>query len=396
MTLILVLRPKVTLMLDTRALPHPRLHFYVDVTPLFDHEWTGIPVVTAEFAKRFLTHFSSQTTFFFEDHAVNTAAVQDALDRRSGLYLRRDFFHGEVNEGPLPLGLTDRVHIGFFPSVKRRRGLFDHEFSVVHDLSTLLTPQFHIKENIDYHGASLLPDIETNRVTFCISSATHDDLMAYLGAAPERLKIISNGVFWPADFEIRYESEVGSTPVEKYALVLGTREPRKNLKLLFQALDAHRDLLDDIKLVVTGRGGWLEENSDVPSFVKEAISTGRIHITGFVSEYTKYKLLKAAEFLIFPSLFEGFGLPVAEAISVGTPSLSSLSSSLPEVGGDACYYFDPLSVESLAEGMRTMITDSLQLRAHLKTNTERDRQRLSWDNTFRTVLETITASVDAG
>jgi len=128
-------------------------------------------------------------------------------------------------------------------------------------------------------------------------------------------------------------------------VVVGTIEPRKNLSLLLRALATPELRKSPLRFVVIGRTGWKVEQfmANLPPVARE-----RIMFSDYVSEFTKYRLIKGAEFLIFPSLYEGFGIPALEAMSLGKPILASWSSSLPEVVGDGGLYFDPLSTTDFA------------------------------------------------
>lgn len=357
--------------------------FYIDATPLLDANWTGIPMVAAKLAQRFVDMVPDNTEFFFENLLLDKALVRAALAANSGQELNARF----RNEGSQRLAIdSDRLSVGFFPSVKRVRGFFDVETSISHDLSTLITPEFHTLPNVEHHMRALLPDIETNDITFCVSDATRLDLLAYFGEGVGPLATAYNGVEWPEEFGLRYNSEVGERPVERYVMILGTREPRKNIAQIFEMLALHPEILDEIRFVFVGKTGWLQDKTRIPQALTEAEARGRIVFTGFVSEYEKYKLLRAAWLTLYPSFFEGFGLPLVESISVGTPCLSSFSSSLPEVGGSLLPYFDPLSAEDLYEKLSSLMTMSRADWDEVVDGTRQAMQHFTWDEAFHTIM----------
>ena len=133
---------------------------------------------------------------------------------------------------------------------------------------------------------------------------------------------------------------------KNYLLSLGTLEPRKNLKRLIKAFRNLRsnNRINDIDLVLVGGKGWLESGIDKS---KEELKKEGIILLGFVEDQWLPAIYANAFAFIYPSLHEGFGLPPLEAMSCGTPVMLSNASSLPEVGGDAALYFDPLSVEAI-------------------------------------------------
>ena len=321
---------------------------YFDVSPLLEEQWTGIPIVAAGLAGALLASVASRLHFFLGDGVVSQDLVADGLRRRSGLFLLREQASGRARTGTLPLldgGAAPTL--GLFPSVKPIRHAFRVECSVFHDLSTLVLPYFHIKGNVDHHMEAMMADIASDDVVAAVSQASADDLAAYLGVPPERLLVAPNGVSWPDWFAVEAANMAGPIGPEPYLLILGTREPRKNVMLVFDMLAADPALLDRNRFVFTGKMGWLEEQHALPANLEPARAAGRILFTGFVDDFTKYRLLAGAEATLYPSLFEGFGLPVLESLSAGTPCAASWSSSIPEVGGDACTYFDPLSASDM-------------------------------------------------
>ncbi len=319
---------------------------FFDIRPLFDEQWTGIPVVAASLVQVLITVFGGKLRFFTGQDEVKPAAVYDALARSTGLFLEYEFHHGDARLGPIRRTPGKRT-IGLYPSAKSSRRVFDYECSIIHDISTLITPQFHTLGNIAYHMEFLADDIASNAVTACISQATARDLVDYLGVQAEKLVVAYNGVSWrPRDLLIA-QGAVDPDAMEPFFLILGTREPRKNISLVVELLTMFPELLASHRFVFTGKIGWLQENQSIPPSLLDAVKSGRILFTGFLPDTEKCKLVMAAEAMIFPSLFEGFGLPVIESLSVGTPCIASCSSSIPEIGGEFCTYFDPYSVLDL-------------------------------------------------
>lgn len=370
------------------------IRIFFDIGPLLDTEWTGIPVVAAKLAGVLLEAAPSEVVFFHDSSVAPMESVAKALAGGGGWGLSNELSGISQNVRNLDPLCASVTTIGLFPTVKTVRRVFDVECSIVHDISTIVTPQYHLPGNIALHAQTLQRDIEGNDLTICVSNATRDDIVAYLGYAQEKFSIAFNGVSWPADFELRAENEIDWTQVEPYFLVLGTREPRKNLARVFELLSRYSHLLDHYRFVITGRAGWMEGDSQ-PEALADALTSGRLVFTGFVNEYQKYKLLLGATAMIYPSLLEGFGLPVLESLSVGTPCITSHSSSLREVGGDVCGYFDPFSVRELHGAVKNIQAMHATDRAGLR---ERCRQRaalFTWENMAADVLEALAPSVRA-
>jgi glycosyltransferase involved in cell wall biosynthesis len=364
---------------------------YYDVSPLFEEHWTGIPVVAAGLARALLRWLPGSVHFFFEHHRVARAAVIDALGRQSGLFLNRDFFRGPAQDGRLPPLEGRRRAIGLYPSVKRVTQIFPLECSLYHDLSTLITPHFHVIENIRHHQKGLVDDLRTNALTFGVSQATVDDLKAYLGAPEDRVFVAHNGVSWPDWYAVQAPNMPVPFDGDPYFLVLSTREPRKNIGCVFELLALFPEILETTRVVIAGRAGWLLETQSPPAVLAKALAEGRLVFPGFVSDFDKYLLLRGAEATIYPSFFEGFGLPILESLSAGTPVIASFSSSLPEIGHEACLYFDPFSPESLYRVVREVQENPPKRRAEFMARARAITARFSWDNMLLAIMEPLAA-----
>ena len=320
----LTARPKVTL----------------DVTPLLETYWTGIPVFTRRLVQSLLRHGGIDLEFMFQLTRIPAPAVMAAITAGTGAFLR-ETFEAVVAWQP---DLADRRGRLLYPSVKDSFGIATCEASTVHDMSTLFMPEYHEEANITYHLDRLPLQLATDEVVFCISEATRAALLAAYPSAAPKTKLLYQYADWPDNFKL-LDRNMPPLRLGPYAVVVGTIEPRKNLSLLLRALSAHEVRRSPLRFVVIGRKGWKVDQfmAGVPPEARK-----RILFSGFVSEFTKYRLIKGAEFLVFPSIYEGFGIPALEAMSLGKPVLSSWSSSLPEVIGNAGVYFDPLSVSDFA------------------------------------------------
>ena len=344
-------------------------------------------MVTAGLARALLRTAPGLTTFFHQHERIATEAVADALGRASGLYLQRDVSRGYARIGPILFDGDARPVAAIFPSVKSVRGVFPVECSLYHDISTLLLPDMHDASNVRHHLPGMVEDMRTNAVTFGVSRATVEDLKIYLGAG--EVFVAENGVSWPWWYAVRAGNEREADEDDPYFLLLGTREPRKNISCVFEMLARTPGLLRTHRLVIVGRMGWLQEAQRIPPSLEESIARGRIVFTGFVDDWRKYQLLVGAEALIYPSMFEGFGLPVAEALSVGTPCVCSLSSSLPEVGGDACFYFDPFSPDSLLDALIRLLAARPREKPEFQSACRAVRERFTWEAMLATILERL-------
>ncbi len=176
---------------------------------------------------------------------------------------------------------------------------------------------------------------------------------------------------------------------KKYFLHVGNIEPRKNLINLFHACDIVWDKLGkDFQLVVVGKRGWLY--GEIFETLKRAKFAADVVFTGYVRDKDIPVLYSGAEFFVFPSLYEGFGLPILEAMRCGVPVIASHVASLPEVGGDAVFYVDPYDPKDIAEKMLTLAYDT-SLRERLKERGFLQASRFSWEKTARKTLDVYEA-----
>lgn len=318
---------------------------YLDIGPLQENNFTGIPGVTAALAEHLLGDEGVDGRFLFDRYLVPGDVVRALLDTRDGRFFRYHLRNGRHRLHMLSPRDVDRRAVALFPNVKGARNLFRREAQVIHDFSTLLFPETHHEDTIRHHALTFLRDLGSNEFTFCVSEATRTDLLAYFDVDPATVHTVRLGCDEPTLAE---EEE----PViqEAYVAVLGTLEPRKNLSLVLSLLEQSPQWAERYRFVFMGRFGWGKSLDHVLgefTGVEGLYRNGRLVFTGYLEEGAKQVLLRNARVLLFPSLFEGFGLPVLEAMKVGTPVVCSYSSSIPEVAGEAGFYFDPHSVSSL-------------------------------------------------
>ena len=334
------------------SLPPSRPKLTLDIGPLMETQWTGIPVFTRRLAQALLRHGGLDLDFAFQLTRIPEAEVLTAMRAGGGAFLR-ERFESDAADWGRPI---DREGALLYPSVKHSFGFAAREASTVHDMSTLLMPELHERENVAYHLDRMAEELASDDAVFCISQATRAALTTAFPSVAGRIRLLDQYVDWPEHFPL-LERNLPALALGAYAVVVGTIEPRKNLGLLLKALDLPELRRSGLRFVVIGRPGWKVDRflASVSPETRE-----RVVFTGFVSEFTKYRLIKGAQFLIFPSVYEGFGIPALEAMSLGKPVLCSFSSCLPEVVGMAGVYFDPLSASSFAAAFAE-ITDARRL-----------------------------------
>jgi glycosyltransferase involved in cell wall biosynthesis len=268
-------------------------------------------------------------------------AVPSAL--RAG---RIDLFHGTNHMAP-PLSPVPTV-------------------ITIHDLSALSLPQHHNWRNRLLTVPQMLLSLRRATRIIAISQYTARDVARLPGIDPERIRVIlrtASPELAPAPPEAVAEVRRRLALPATFFLFLGALEPRKNVIALVRALALlHAGGDTRAHVVIAGAEGW--QNHDVYREVERRGLGGAVHFAGFVATEDLPAVYGAATAFVFPSLFEGFGLPPLEAMACGTPVICSNAASLPEVVGDDALLFDPRSPEALAACMRRMLDDA-ELRRRL-------------------------------
>ncbi len=283
----------------------------------------------------------------------------------------------------------------FMPAGNRRLGWFYGMPSVgtVHDFSQLHVPQKYDAFRM-FYIMRILPRM-MRRLTrvISVSESTQRDLESFAGVDPGRIRVIYNG----ADlnrFITRDRAAAKSAITEELGLpadfvlyIARLEHPGKNHVRLIEAFSRfRRDTGLAHKLVLVG-SRW-NGAEVIEAKVKELELDEEVIFPGFVSNDTLPVLYAAADALVFPSLFEGFGIPILEAMACGTPVCASNVSSIPEVVGDAGILFDPLDPEAIADALGLILTDQ-PLRDRLITAGIAQASRFTWDDAAAAVLQEL-------
>lgn len=260
----------------------------------------------------------------------------------------------------------------------------------VHDLSWIRYAQTHPKERVAEMNRYFQPSLERASLVLTDSEFVKQDLMALFGTPSDRIKSIPLGA--EAMFHPRSSEETSMVLGQqglvhgRYLLAVGTLEPRKNLGI---ALEAYRSLSaatrERYPLVLVGMKGWL--TSILERQMAPLVAAGQIRVLGYLPREDLATVISGALCLIYPSIYEGFGLPPLEAMSSAVPVISSNVSSLPEVVGDSGVLIDPSDVSALAQAMTQMVEDS-EFRNTLAAKSLERSRLFSWE---RCVTQTSAA-----
>ncbi len=284
-------------------------------------------------------------------------------------------------------GPVDLFHATDFvlpPCTAHRRVL------TVHDLAFVRYPDAAMPSLHHYLNVVVPRSVERADHIVADSHHTAQDLEELWGVPRERISVVHGAVdhshFRPVREEgrlraVRTRYGIGERP---FILALSRLEPRKNFPRLIRAFDlARREAHIPHRLVIGGSKGWLYD--EIFAVVAELGLEEEVHFPGFIAEADLPALYSAAAFFAYPSLYEGFGLPILEALACGTPVLAGDNSSLPEAGGPGALYVDATEVEAIAEGLVRLATDP-ELRAELATRGQAHAREFTWERSARQLM----------
>lgn len=258
----------------------------------------------------------------------------------------------------------------------------------VYDLSFMRYPEAFRPFNRWYLSNFTANSVKRARAVITISESTRQDVIQFLGVSPARVHTIYCGA--DDSFKPLPQPEIAAFKAkhhlpDEFILFLGTLEPRKNVDGLIRAY-AHwklRDLQAPPLFIAGGRGWYYTK---IFELVQALDLTGSVHFPGYVPQDDLPLWYNAAALFVYPSHFEGFGLPVLEAMACGTPVITSTESSLPEVAGESAQLVDPTDIEALADSMAAIMSQPNLRNAMREKGLVRAAQ-FKWE---KTAAETVT------
>lgn len=348
-----------------------------------------------------------------ENYALQVIRAMLALDspHRFTLYFRDapppDLFpdHPRVTQRVIPsprlwthtrwaLALwRDRPDIVFVPAHTLPLWFPGPAVVTVHDLGYVYFPEAHQLIQRRYLEWSTRHSVRRATRVIADSLATATDLSAHYGVPQDRISVIYLGVDESltrvTDPDVLEAARARYGLPERYLLFMGTLQPRKNIARIVQgyARWAASQPDPDVALVIAGQQGWLYD----PTWTA---GVGGVILPGYIHDEDVAALYSGAEALVFPTLHEGFGFPVLEAMRCGTPVITSTTSSLPEVAGDAALLVNPRDVDAIAGAIGRVLAES-KLREGLIDRGFAQSARFSWQRTAEQTLQVIESSVSA-
>ena len=272
-------------------------------------------------------------------------------------------------------------------------------YVTIHDLGVYHFEHIGQKRNEIQIKLYLPRNIRNARKVLTVSEFTKQDVVRTFGTAPDKIVTVYNGgtVEWIQGEQDTTAIREEIRGLKEFFLFIGTIEPRKNIPTIIKGYEIYIDkYFDNIsegsripKLVLAGGKGWNCE--EIYQMVEQSEYKEYIILTGYISAAEKSFLLKKAKCFLYPSLYEGFGIPVLEAFDANTPVITANNSSLPEVGGDAALYIETADVDGLSEQMYKVMNMNEKDRESLSKRMNRQLGKFSWEKcaeeTMREILE---------
>lgn len=257
----------------------------------------------------------------------------------------------------------------------------------IHDLSFEFLPEcFTWKQRLWHWFLNPKKQCQKADIILTPSENTKQDMVNEYGIVGDKIQILQPGISWEEGLitteNIQRVKEKYNLP-EKYILYLGTLEPRKNIESIIEAYNISGLKIKNYELIIVGGKGW--KNKKLLKLIENSLGVKYI---GYVNKEDKQLLYNLSSLFIFPSLYEGFGLPVLEAMSQEIPVITSNRTSLPEVIGTSGYLVNPYNVLELAEAMKNILSDE-KLRKMLIIQSKEQTKKFNWNNSAKKFLNLI-------
>ncbi len=363
-----------------------------DALPLISERMTGIGYCQAGQIQALMALHPE------EQYIMQFFATGDGGEKRKRL-TRYEEARAEIRQGKCS-GYLYRLLSNFLPIPYNK--FFGNDADITHFFNYIVPPKVSGKTIVTVHDMvyKAFPETVRGRTRYMLetglkrsmkradlivtdSQFSRSEILKYFPQCEEKLRVVPCGVdrtrFHPVDNPVRIEETTKSLGIDReYFLYLGTLEPRKNLRRLAVAYNEFRKGKAEYPcLVLAGGKGWL--NEDLMKAIKELDLESDIKIVSYVPEEHICTLMSGALAFVFPSIYEGFGMPPLEAMACGVPVLTTHTASLPEVVGDSALICDPYNIEQICDCLEKLYRES-NLRRDLSAASLKRARMFSWEN----------------
>ncbi len=374
------------------------MNIFIDIRPLWKRS-SGIENYIYSFTSNLLRIDKKNNYFLLSNNNGKGSGLEDLADRND----RVRFVSTVIsNENHIIGDIWEHIYL---PFVLKKLGVDvvhgpnylvpfrKNEFSTVvtiHDLVAFLFPDTVPKKYSIYMKFLLRNIVRYTDRIIVNANSTKTDLINILAVPNKKISVIyegiDTGVFYPRDDISKDKIRMKFDISDDFILHVGNLEPRKNFKGIVDSFLKIRQKkgFKGLKLVLAGQRGWLYKG--ILKEIKEKRLGDSIIFTGYVGKDDLPALYSAARLFLFPSFYEGFGLPVLEAMACGTPVITSRCSSLPEVAGDAAILVDPRNINDITNAIERLLKDNTLRGTYINKGFKRVKE-FTWEKTAKEVLE---------
>lgn len=365
------------------------MHIGVDGNEANVEKKVGVSVYTHELLVHFRKYANASCKFrVYLKHPPNSQMPTES-----------DYFQYQVIPGNIawsrfhfPIRLMKEKLTGLLPDVLFAPAHYSPWFCplplvvTIHDLSYLTFPNEFLRRDLYKLTKWTKKSLSKAKKVIAVSKRTKKDIVHFYNISENIIEVIYNGFQQPKRMTSKTNIlKTYSLSKHKYVLYVGTLQPRKNIGLLIEAFHKFRKTHPEFKLVLVGKKGWKYDD-----LMNQINSEKNIVVTGYETWDHLSQLYQSAYCFVLPSLYEGFGIPILEAMSFETPVISSQASSLPEIGGSACLYFDPTDSTQLVEELEELFKNDL-LRKKLIHAGKTQVKTFSWKKSAQETLSVLTS-----
>jgi glycosyltransferase involved in cell wall biosynthesis len=363
-------------------------NLFLNVEPLLDEKSMGVKNYVKGFIRELIA-LNKRGNIFVDNVSVSLADLPDDFD-----YSSRDVMAILDKGSHLDYSVISKnKSVGVYFSPIKRDRVFNFEVEVIHDLGILICGDFHDRSTVNKLTPIIIKSIITNDLCLAVSDSTRVQLDNYFKKYSIRTKTIGCG----PEITVDKSDDASIEGIRPYLLVLGTVEPRKNHKLIFQLIKNYPEIIAKFDIVFAGKFGWGKTIVQLATEAGISIDNynGKIQLLNEVSEFEKFQLLKNATATIYPSFYEGFGMPCLESMLLGTPVVCSNSTSLPEVTSHLGFYFDPFSYKQLFDAVNSATNMDVDELALHKTKIKQLALSKNWKSVVGRALTAISELVES-
>lgn len=340
---------------------------------------TGIGRYTFEIANYFKNNSNVNVEYFYGYYSKNLLELSSGIEIKNlkSILIKNSFIKKTVRK---LLFVSSRIFAPSYdlywqPNFIPNDGIKAKKIvTTVHDFSFILYRDFHPNERIEYFDKYFFKNIARSDMIITGSEYTKREILQKLHFGEDKIKVIYHGIDHNL-FKIYKDIKVDFELPSKFILSVGSLEPRKNLLGFLKAYNMlNKTLKEEYQLVLVGFKGW--ENHEIMNIINS--NKKYIHYLGFVSDDQLAKIYNLASLFIFPSFYEGFGLPPLEAMACGTPVVTSNLTSMPEVCADAAVYCDPHNIEDIKHKIELVLNDVSLQKSMIYKGLERAKE-FTWE-----------------